>query len=138
MTQEMKEQTLPTLRFLCKEHPNLGFSSTTEHVTADGKTALCGSKDGGEPRDAADWDALHSPRFHRRCPKCQQAAVLLLRPRAKFWYLDPFHGAVKEFVSLASAVRSARKEHGNSTIHQTGPGETNRIVKSVEGLDPLP
>lgn len=135
----MREKTpSPRLSFFCREYPNSGSSSTVEHVAGADGSPLCGSRDPGKTYGPADWDALHSPRFHRRCPKCQQTAVLLLRPRAKFWYLDPFHGAVKEFVSLASAVRSARKEHGNSAIHQTGPGETNRIIKSVKGLDPLP
>ena len=138
MNPNMKDQTQPQLRFFCEEDPYWGSSSTLEHITDDGKTALCGSKDKGKPYDTADWDALHSPRFHRKCPKCRAAAVLILRPRATYWYLDPFYGNVKEFKSLRSARASALKEHGTSYITQVGPGEINKTVDIVTGLDPLP
>lgn len=138
MTNNMKLQMQPRLRFLCKEHPTLGCSSTVEHITADGQTTLCGSKDSGEPRDDVDWDALHGPRFHRQCPRCRAAAVLLLRPKASFHYLDPFHGNVKEFGSLKEARNSAKTEHGTCYIEQVGPGDVHKTVDVVSGLDPLP
>lgn len=126
------------IRFFCSEYPGSGNSSTLEHLTIDGKTALCGTNVKGEPRDAANWETIHSSRFHRRCPKCQQAAVMLIRPKAAFWYLDPFVGQRKEFRSLQKARKEAKKEHGNCTIWQTGPGETNKIVDVIHGQEPLP
>lgn len=127
-----------TLRFICTELPCSGNTSTVEHITGTDGTPLCGCRAEGKTYDIADWEALHSPRWHKQCPKCRQAALLILRPRAVYWYLDPFSGHLKEFRSLRSAKASARKEHGNSTIYQLGPGDINRIAAFVEGMDPLP
>ncbi len=131
-------ETTVTLRFLCTEPPASGSSSTVEHVARADRTPLCGAAAKGKAYDEAGWVALHAPRFHRQCPACRRAAVLILRPKAKFWYLDPFNGNRKEFGSLRSARASAGKEHGTSTVWQTGPGDVNRIACSVQGLDPLP
>lgn len=128
----------PRLSFFCAENPMSGSSSTIEHISADGQSVLCKAKAKGQVRDAADWEALHTSRFHRRCPKCQQAAILLLRPEAKYWYADPLHADIKEFGSLPTARKTAKTEHGTSTIWQTGPGETHKIVEFVHGLESLP
>lgn len=131
-------ETFTKLRFFCIENPSIGSSSRIEHITADGQTVLCNAKTKGSAWDPVTWDSIHSPRFHRRCPKCQEAAARLLRPVAVFWYLDPFNGDKKEFPSLNKARKSAKTEHGTCTIWQRGPGETNKIVEFVKGLDPLP
>lgn len=134
----MSKTITPELRFFCKEYPSSGNYSTIEHIATVDGAPLCGSRDAGQIYGTADWEALHSPRFHRQCPRCRKAAFLVLRPRASFWYLDPFHGNMKEFKSLRAAVSSAKKEHGNSTIWQVGPGDVNKIVLFVKGLDVLP
>lgn len=133
----MKEQT-PELRFFCPEYPATGNSATVEHITADGNTVLCGAKAEGRAFDTADWESVHSPRFHRRCKACQKAAVLRLRPTAEFWYIVPFNTERKEFPSLKEARKNAATEYGNCTIWQTGPGEINQIVETAMGLPMLP
>ncbi len=60
------------------------------------------------------------------------------RPRAQYWYLSPFNGDRRCFDTLDEARRSARTEHGFSTIYQTGPGTTNKVIETVRGYDPLP
>lgn len=109
------------------------------HITEDGERTLCGKHPGGTILYEADWEALHyRVPFGELCPTCRKAAELHLRPRAVFWYLDPFNGDMKEFKSLRTAVSSAKKKHGNSTIWQLGPGDINKIVRFVEGRPVLP
>lgn len=114
------------------------------HVTAEADAAgprqtLCGKRMEGTVLHEADWEALHyrTP-FGGVCEKCFKTAELRLRPKAKYWYLDPFNGDMKEFDSLREAVAAARKEHGNPWIYQTGPGNINKNVRQVEGLPMLP
>ena len=127
------------LKFFGNDPPGTGNVSSVEHITSDeGQSVLCGKTARGRAWDDADWEALHSPWFHRQCPLCRNKAILALRPVARFWYQDPFHGDTKEFPTVKHAIRSARTEHGTCTIWQTGPGEINKIIDTVKGLDPLP
>lgn len=110
------------------------------HIMGPNNRTLCG-KSPKRLRELgpANWDRLHESKpWGRYCECCRQRAVLQLRPKAVFWYLDPFNGGNKEFPSLRAAEKAAAKEHGSVTIHQLGPAETNEIVKFVRGLDPLP
>lgn len=126
-------------KFFGDNPPGIGNTSSVEHITPDGgRSVLCGKKTRGKAWDDANWEALHSPRFHRQCPLCRSRAILAMRPTARFWYLDPFHGNLKEFPTLKRARQSARTEHGSCTLWQTGPGEVNRIIETVRGMDPIP
>ncbi len=127
------------LKFFGDNPPGTGNTSSVEHITPDeGRSVLCGKTIKGRAWDDAHWEALHSPRFHRQCPLCRSKAILALRPVARFWYLNPFNGDLKEFPTAKEAIMSAQTEHGTCTIWQTGPGEINKIVKFVNGLDTLP
>lgn len=127
---------IPHLKFYSKRHPGLSY---IEHITPDdGKTVLCGEKAEGKAWDYAHWRALHTPRSCRLCPQCREKAILALRPVARFWYLDPLYGNRKDFPTAKEAIMSARTEHGTCTIWQYGPGEINKIIDTVKGLDPLP
>ncbi len=103
-----------------------------------GKT-LCGKKAAGKELAKADWDVLHGNiPAGQQCKTCRAKALLLLRPNAQFWYLDPFNGNKKEFTTITEARKTAKTEHGTVTIWQLGPGDINKIVETVHGLDPLP
>lgn len=125
------------LRFIQKRD-RYGFPEKA-HITDGTGKCLCGADASGTLLHPADWDAVHYRIPHPGvCKGCRQAAILRLRPKAVFWYSDPFNGDTKEFPSLRAAVSSARKEHGNPCIWQVGPGDVNKIVKVVEGLPALP
>lgn len=111
----------------------------TAHITDRNDVVLCGKRIEGRSLYKADWESIHyrTP-FGGLCKECLKAAELRLRPKAVFWYSDPFSGEIKEFPSLRAAVASAKKEHGNSTVWQLGPGDINKIVRFVEGLPALP
>ena len=110
------------------------------HIMGPNNKTLCGrSPKRLRELGPADWDRLHESKpWGRYCECCRQRAFLRLRPKAVFWYLDPFNGDRKEFPTLREAKKNARKEYGSVTIWQLGPGDVNRIVKFVRGYDPLP
>ena len=109
------------------------------HVSDEKGNPLCGTKGHFRVGQQVNWENLHyGGPYGCLCKKCRETAVLQLRPKARFWYLDPFSGHERSFGSLRNAVAAAKKEHGTSTIFQVGPGEVNRIVRFVSGLDPLP
>lgn len=109
------------------------------HIIDENGDLLCRTNATGHPGLPVTWDRLlHENPYGCICKRCHAAALLRIRPKARFWYLDPFHGNEKSFGSLRGAVSSAKKEHGNSTIWQTGPGDINKIIRFVEGLPVLP
>ena len=109
------------------------------HITdLSGKT-LCNKIIKGKILTEADWNVLHENMSAGQwCKSCRAKALLLLRPRAKFWYLDPFNGNEKSFMTITEASKSAKKEHGTCTIWQLGPGDINKIITTIHGLEPLP
>lgn len=136
-----------TLQFADTKNGGPHASWEDIHITDGSGTTFCGKENVTKTFREADWDTLHGfscgaidfehPCRHV-CKKCYGTAVLRLRPKAQFWFLSPFDGRMNTFKSLAAAVKAARKEHGNTTINQTGPGDVNRIAKFVEGLPALP
>lgn len=130
------EKNSENLFFFQGKEKNYG---QTAHITDGNDVVLCGKRIEGRSLYKADWESIHYRiPFGGLCKECLKAAELRLRPKAVFWYLDPFNGGHKEFPSLRAAEKAAAKEHGSVTIHQLGPAETNEIVKFVRGLDPLP
>lgn len=108
-------------------------------LTADGGTFCGKSPERFRDLGPADWSTLHEGKpWGLYCEVCRKRAFLRLRPKAVFWYLDPFNGDHKEFPTLKEAEKSASKEHGCVSIHQLGPGEGDKLVKFVRGYDPLP
>lgn len=68
-------------KFFGDTPPGTGNASFVEHITPDGGlSVLCGKTTRGKAWDDANWEALHSPRFHRQCPLCRSRAILALRP----------------------------------------------------------
>lgn len=126
------------LRFIPDPLTGLIRSPRADHICGPDGKPLCGCVTPGTPGGSVTWESLHEPRWTPVCPKCRRKAVLLLRPKAEYWYLSPFNGVKHSFGSLAAARKAAKKEHGTPAIWQLGPGETNKIVEFVEGLDPLP
>lgn len=126
------------LRFLPGPIPPHSWYPDTDHICGRNGKALCGFAGKARTYGTVTWDALHEPRWTRVCPKCRQAAILLLRPKAEYWFISPFRGTKHTFRSLRAAEKAARTEHGTVAVYQLGPGEINKIVKFVNGLDPLP
>ncbi len=110
------------------------------HIGNPDGTPLCASKKPvRKGMEITSWDNFHYENpYGSICEICKKKAEMIFRPKAKFWYLDPFNGDIKEFGSLRRAVVSAKQEHGSSTIWQLGPGNINKIIETVKGLDPLP
>jgi hypothetical protein len=118
-----------------------GSLSYTRHITPDHHKAICGVSVADAPASISEVTIDNLDTAGEICPRCREAAPMRLRPRARYWYLDPWAGSTThEFPSLKKAKEAAAKEHcaGSVCIWQLGPGRTNRIAAFVEGLPPLP
>lgn len=114
-------------------------AKTRTHIGTPNGVPLCAYKKPVKEGIEVTWDNLHyETPYEGLCETCQKKAKIIFRPKAKFWYMDPFNDDIKEFDKLNDAENSAIKEHGNSTIWQTGPGDINKIIEIAEGLNPLP
>ena len=116
-----------------------GSPTKTHVVDEDSGRPLCGSSVlGTETFVEATWDWLHQPDpYGEICEKCRKAGILRLRPRAEYWYTDPFSGKRRSFPTLSKARKAASTEPGGATIFQLGPGDVNRIAECVAGRNPI-
>lgn len=118
-----------------------GSLAYTKHIAKDNRSAICGTSVEDAPASVSEVTMDNLDTVGNICPRCRDAAPMRLRPRAKYWYLDPWTGSTThEFTSLKKAKEAAAREHcaGSVCIWQLGPGRTNRIAAFVEGLPPLP
>lgn len=137
----MKRTSVPQLHYIRESSLFHGGLQYKDHIAdTDGKT-LCGATPNGQLGGEVTLDNLDEGRWTPLCEKCRRSAPLRLRPRASYWYLDPWTGSsTREFPTLKKAEKAASKEHcsGSICIHQLGPGRTNKVATFVEGLPPLP
>ena len=136
-------RTMPKLFYVTVSESKHGSFSYKRHISPDHRKAICGACVENAPVSTIAWEVTmdNLDTIGGICPQCREAAPMRLRPRATYWYLDPWAGStIHEFPSLNKAKKSAASEHcpGSVCISQLGPGRTNKVAAFVEGLPPLP